>query len=131
MSTDTSASDALAQALKACREQTQDAEQRIQEALERVRQLEANQAAQISHLKYELSKEILEQANAPITRATQALTFIISVVVVGGSALTYFISSNLQTTFESQMKQRVESWLSLENESSVASKTLDTYRTRA
>jgi hypothetical protein len=131
VSTDTSASDALAQALKACREQTQDAEQRIQEALERVRQLEANQAAQISHLKYELSKEILEQANAPITRATQALTFIISVVVVGGSALTYFISSNLQTTFESQMKQRVESWLSLENESSVASKTLDTYRTRA
>ncbi|WP_460133610.1 hypothetical protein [Pseudomonas sp. S1_E04] len=131
MSTNTSASDTLAQALKACREQTQDAEQRIQEALEKVRQLETSQAAQISNLKYELSKEILEQANAPITRATQALTFIISVVVVGGSALTYFISSNLQTTFESQMKQRVESWLSLENESSIASRTLDTYRTRA
>lgn len=131
VSTDTHASDALSQALKESREQTRDAEVRIEEALERVRCLEQNQAAQMATLKYELSKEILEQANAPITRATQALTFIISVVVLGGSVLTYFVSNNLQTTFESHMTQRVESWLSLENESSIASRTLDSYRTRA
>ncbi|WP_426135674.1 hypothetical protein [Pseudomonas sp. PWP3-1b2] len=131
MSTDTDALYALSQALKKSREQTRNVEKRIQSALEKVRHLEESQAAQLDHLKYELSKEILEQANAPITRATQALTFIISVVVLGGSVLTYFVSNNLQTTFESHMKQRVESWLSLENESSIASRTLDSYRTRA
>lgn len=101
VSIDTQASDALSQALKESREQTRDAEVRIEEALERVRCLEQIQTAQMATLKYELSKEILEQANAPITRATQALTFIISVVVLGGSVLTYFVSNNLQTTFES------------------------------
>lgn len=124
-------SDDLSQSLKTYREQVQGVEERIENAADKIRQLEENQAAQLASLKYELSKEILEQANAPITRATQALTFIISVVVLGGSALTYFVSNNLQTTFESQMKLRVESWLSLENESSIASKTLDAYRTRA
>ncbi|MBD8270231.1 hypothetical protein [Pseudomonas fluorescens] len=128
MSTDTSASDP---ALEIHREPIQDAEKRVQALLERIQCLEKDQASQLINLKYELSKDILEQANAPITRATQALAFIISVLVVAGSALTYFISSNLQTTFETQMKQRVESWLSLESESSIASKTLDAYRTRA
>ncbi|MGR3888502.1 hypothetical protein [Pseudomonas sp. 1152_12] len=122
---------ALSQALESFRDQAQDAEERIEEAVEKVRQLEKDQATQLANLKYELSKEILKQANAPITRATQALVFIISVVVVGGSTLTYFVSNNLQTTFESQMKHQVESWLSLENESSIASRTLDAYRTRA
>lgn len=131
MSAETDTSQALAQALEDSRAQTRDAEKRIQDALEKVRRLEKSQAAQMINLKYELSKEILEQANAPITRATQALTLILSIVVIGGSLLTYFVSNNLQTTFESHMKQRVESWLSLENESSIVNRTLDTYRTRA
>lgn len=131
MTAKTDASHALTLALEAFRDQAQDANKRIDEAVEKVRQLEKDQAAQLANLKYELSNEVLKQANAPITLATQALIFIISVLVVAGSVLTYFLSNNLQTTFELQMKQQVESWLSLENESSIASRTLDAYRTRA
>lgn len=110
---------------------TKGAEERIAKSLEELRQLDRNYASQIAQTKYELSKEIIEQANAPIARAVSVLTVIMVVVLAGGSALTFFVSSNLQSSFETLMKQRVESWLSLDDENSVASSTRDSYRTRA
>jgi hypothetical protein len=100
-------------------------------SMEEMRALEREFQINVEKIKYELGKEIIEQANAPINRAVSVLSYVLAAVVIVGGAFAWITTNNLKSTLQTLMTQRIEGWLSLNNDSSEASKTLDTYRTRA
>lgn len=99
--------------------------------LKKMEAIEAQYRQDVAALKYELSKEVIAEANAPINRATSVFTIVLTIVALFGAALAWITLSNLQSTLKSMMADRIESYLSLSDEGSVASQTLDAYRTRA
>lgn len=98
---------------------------------EAMRDVQRDCQERIQALKYELSKDLIEQANAPVNRAVSILTYVLAAVVIVGGAFAWLTANNLKSTLQTLMTQRIESWLSLDDEHSQASKTLDAYRTRA
>lgn len=109
----------------------EETEECIAVALTEIKRLEQNYSYQLASTKYELSKDIIEQSNAPINKTVTVFSVVITLIALGGVSFTYIIGENLQAALETHMKQRVENWLSIENENSIAYKTLDSYRTRA
>lgn len=99
--------------------------------MEAMKGIQSECQEKIQQLKYELSNELIDKANAPINRAVSILNWVLAAVVVVGGALAWLTANNLKTTLQTLMTQRIESWLSLDDEHSQASKTLDDYRTRA
>lgn len=114
---------------------TAELEQKIvetqKELEEKLEELKNSHLEKIESIKYDLTREILSQSNEPINRVIKLLTVMSAISVAGIGLLTLFIGNNLSSALESQMRQRIESWLSLDTETSIASKTLDEYRTRA
>lgn len=100
-------------------------------SVDEIKALEREFQCSVEKIKYELSKDVIEKANAPVHKAVSVLTFILAAVVIVGGAFAWITTNNLKSTLHTLMQQRIESWLSLSNDSSEASKTLDAYRTRA
>ena len=106
-------------------------ERRSSNSLEEMKEIQRDCQEKIQSLKYELSKDLIEKANEPVNRAVQLLTYVSFAVVMVGGAFAWLTASNLESTLQTLMVKRIESWLSLEDEHSQASKTLDAYRTQA
>jgi len=106
-------------------------ERRSSKSLEAMKDVQRDCQERIQELKYELSKDLIEQANAPVNRAVSILTYVLAAVVIVGGVFAWLTANNLESTLQTLMTKRIESWLSLEDEHSQASKTLDAYRTRA
>ncbi|WP_277590744.1 hypothetical protein [Pseudomonas chlororaphis] len=106
-------------------------ERRSSKSLEAMKDVQRDCQERIQALKYELSKDLIEQANAPVNRAVSILTYVLAAVVIVGGMFAWLTANNLESTLQTLMTKRIESWLSLEDEHSQASKTLDAYRTRA
>lgn len=106
-------------------------ERRSSKSLEATEKIQRDCEEKIRTLKSELSVELLAKANEPVNRAVGVLTFIMALVVVGGGALAWLTTSNLLSTMQSLMASKIDSWMSLDDKHSEASKVLDAYRTRA
>lgn len=106
-------------------------ERRSSKSLEAMKDVQRDCQEKIQALKYELSKDLIDQANAPVNRAVSILTYVLAAVVIVGGVFAWLTANNLESTLQTLMTKRIESWLSLEDEHSQASKTLDAYRTRA
>jgi len=104
---------------------------RTSESLDEMKDLERKCQSNIDELKYQLSKELIEKANAPVSRAVSVLGLVLAAIVVVGSTFAWLTANNLKSTLQTLMTEKIEGWLSLSDDSSEASKTLDTYRTRA
>lgn len=106
-------------------------ERRSSKSLDAMKDVQRDCEERIQALKYELSKDLIERANEPVDRAVKVLTYVLAAVVIVGGAFAWLTANNLKSTLQTLMKERIESWLSLDDEHSPASKSLDAYRTRA
>ena len=100
-------------------------ERRSSKSLEAMKDVQRDCQEKIQTLKYELSKDLIDQANAPVNRAVSILTYVLAAVVIVGGVFAWLTANNLESTLQTLMTKRIESWLSLEDEHSQASKTLD------
>lgn len=121
----------LDQATDELRRLAKKVERRSSNSLEEMKEIQRDCQEKIQSLKYELSKDLIEKTNEPVNRAVQLLTYVSFAVVMVGGAFAWLTASNLESTLQTLMVKRIESWLSLEDEHSQASKTLDAYRTQA
>ena len=85
----------------------------------------------IDETKVHLTEHVIEKSVSPLNRAITFLGVIFALLTLAGGVFTYTVTSSLETSMETYIKSKVESWLSLDSENSLASRTLDGYRTRA
>ncbi|WP_085631230.1 hypothetical protein [Pseudomonas sp. R16(2017)] len=121
----------LEQAADEMRRLAKKVERRSSNSLEEMKEIQRDCQEKIQSLKYELSKDLIDKANEPVNRAVQVLTYVSIAVVMVGGAFAWLTASNLESSLQTLMVKRIESWLSLEDEHSQASRTLDAYRTQA
>ena len=85
----------------------------------------------IDDTKVHLTEHVIEKSVSPLNRAIAFLGVIFTLLTLAGGVFTYTVTSSLKSSMETYIKDKVESWLSIDSENSLASKTLDEYRTRA
>ena len=119
------------QAMEEMRRLAKKIERSSSKSLDAMKDIQRDCQEKIQELKYELSTDLIAKANEPVARAVSLLNWILLAVVVIGGALAWLTTSSLKSTLETLMTQRIESWLSLDDQHSPASRTFDAYRTRA
>ncbi|WLH65105.1 hypothetical protein [Pseudomonas sp. FP2300] len=119
------------QAMEEMRRLAKKIERSSSKSLDAMKDIQRDCQEKIQELKYELSTDLIAKANEPVARVVSVLNWILLAVVVIGGALAWLTTSSLKSTLETLMTQRIESWLSLDDQHSPASKTFDAYRTRA
>ncbi|OOE31999.1 hypothetical protein BZG04_15865 [Salinivibrio kushneri] len=99
-----------------------------------VKEAEDNQASStkmIENAKSELIQHVIDKSVAPVNRAVTLISVVLAFLAIAGTALSFTIKDNLETTLTSQITKQVETWLSFDSDNSKITDVLENYRERA
>ncbi|PTP88418.1 hypothetical protein [Vibrio splendidus] len=85
----------------------------------------------IENAKSELMQHVIDKSVAPVNRVVTLISVVLAFLAIAGTALSFTIKDNLETTLTSQITKQVETWLSFDTDDSKITNVLDDYRSRA
>ncbi len=99
-----------------------------------VKEAEDNHASStqmIENAKSELMQHVIDKSVAPVNRVVTLISVVLAFLAIAGTALSFTIKDNLETTLTSQITKQVETWLSFDSDNSKITNVLEDYRSRA
>ncbi|KAB0290067.1 hypothetical protein F2P58_03800 [Vibrio fortis] len=85
----------------------------------------------IENAKSELMQHVIDKSVAPVNRVVTLISVVLAFLAIAGTALSFTIKDNLETTLTSHITKQVETWLSFDSEHSKITNVLEDYRSRA
>lgn len=99
-----------------------------------VKEAEDNHASStqmIENAKSDLMQHVIDKSVAPVNRVVTLISVVLAFLAIAGTALSFTIKDNLETTLTSQITKQVETWLSFDSDNSKITNVLEDYRSRA